>query len=310
MSSPKKIIAVLGATGVQGGGVARDLLKDGEFAVRAITRKAESPAALALKELGAEIAVADTSDEAALTKAFEGAYGVFAITDFWALFYKNNFDQKGTEQEEIQHGKNVTNAAKAAGVKHFVWSTLERMKGNYCYHWESKAAVDDYIIASGIPYTCLQTSFYYQNFYNFKMLREESDGSFVLDLGMPADVKMHVYDGASNGDWVLPIFKNPSKYLNSYVLACVEFTSPNDMAAVIAKASGKKVVAKQYTLEEFNSEAHKKALSDEMWLNQNGWVVNGLERDLQKSYDVVPKPRDLEYLVKNDKGFRTLLKLD
>ncbi|KAF8310110.1 NAD(P)-binding protein [Clavulina sp. PMI_390] len=259
MPVPQRIIAVLGATGIQGGGVARDLLKDGEFAVRAVTRNAESDAANELNSLGAEITVADLSDKASLTKAFEGVYGVFGLT-VWEPFFRNKCAQKETELEETQHGKNIVDAAKAAGVNHLVWSTLERIKGVHCYHFEGKANVDDYLKASGVPYTSLTTSFYYQ------LLREQPDGSFLLDYGLPADAKVHLYDGASNGDWVLPILKNPAKYLNTDVLACAEFADMNHLAVAIAEASGKKVVAKQYTMEEFNSDAHVKAVSHELWL--------------------------------------------
>ena len=109
----KKTILVFGATGAQGGSVARHLLSRGQYAVRAITRKPDAPAAQALRELGAEIVQGDLDDMASLRKALEGVYGVFGVTNFWEHFSK----------EETQ-GRNLVTAVAAADVKHFVFSTL------------------------------------------------------------------------------------------------------------------------------------------------------------------------------------------
>ena len=113
-----KTIAVVGATGAQGGGVARAILADpgGGFAVRAITRDPTKEAAQALAAAGAEVVQADLDDEASLTAAFEGAYGAFCITNFWEHF---------SAEKEIEQAGNLARAAAAAGIKHAIWSTLE-----------------------------------------------------------------------------------------------------------------------------------------------------------------------------------------
>lgn len=113
----KKIIAVVGATGQQGGGLARAILDDpgGEFAVRAVTRKPGSEPAKALAARGAEIVTADLDDEASVLKALEGAHGAFFVTAFWEYV---------SVERERAHARAMANAAKAAGVKHVVWSTL------------------------------------------------------------------------------------------------------------------------------------------------------------------------------------------
>src|SRR5665213_2445784 len=116
--SDKKIIAVVGATGAQGGGLARAILADpdGGFAVRALTRDPAKDAATALAERGAEVVQADLDDEASLTAAFEGAYGAYCVTNFWEHF---------SEDKEIEQAGNLARAAKAAGIKHAIWSTVE-----------------------------------------------------------------------------------------------------------------------------------------------------------------------------------------
>src|SRR5712691_2229530 len=114
----KKIIAVVGSTGSQGGGLCAAILADpnGGFACRAVTRHPENDKAKALKSKGAEVVKADLDDVESLKKAFAGAYGVYAVTNFWEHF--------SAEKEKAQ-AKNVADAAKAAGVKHVIWSTLE-----------------------------------------------------------------------------------------------------------------------------------------------------------------------------------------
>jgi hypothetical protein len=113
-----KIIAVVGATGAQGGGLVRAILSDPDnsFQVRAITRNAQSEKAKELAGLGAEVVEADVADKESLVKAFEGAYGVFCVTFFWEHF---------SPEKEKEHAKNMAEAAKEAGVKHVIWSSLE-----------------------------------------------------------------------------------------------------------------------------------------------------------------------------------------
>src|SRR5436190_8799147 len=114
----KKIIAVVGATGAQGGGLVNAILRDqsGEFAVRAITRDVSSDKAKELAALGAEVVAADVDDVDSLRRAFEGAYGAFCVTFYWAHF---------SPEKEIENARNMAIAARDAGLKHVIWSTLE-----------------------------------------------------------------------------------------------------------------------------------------------------------------------------------------
>src|SRR5919107_2439820 len=171
----KKIIAVVGATGAQGGALARAILADpkGGFAVRALTRKTDSDKARKLAAAGAEVVAADLDDQASLERAFAGAYGAFCITNFWEHF---------SAEKEIAQAGNMARAAKAAGLQHVIWSTLEDTRkwvplsddrmptlgGKYKVpHFDAKGEADDAFRRAGVPTTFLQTSFYWDNLVYF-----------------------------------------------------------------------------------------------------------------------------------------------
>src|SRR5215212_506597 len=166
-----KVIAVVGATGAQGGGLARAILADppGGFACRAITRDPNKDAARALAAKGAEVVRADLDDLESLNKAFGGAYGAFCVTNFWEHF--------SAEKEKTQ-ARNMADAAKASALKHVNWSTLEdtrklmdpgdkrmpMLQQKYRVpHFDGKAEADAFF--AGLPVTYLVTSFYWDNIY-------------------------------------------------------------------------------------------------------------------------------------------------
>src|SRR3954447_11679133 len=171
--SNTRIIAVTGATGAQGGALARAILSDtsGGFSCRAITRDPNKDTAKALAAKGAEVVRADIDDLESLKKAFAGAYGAFCLTNFWEHF--------SGEKEKAQ-AKNLADAAKAAGIQHAIWSTLEdtrafmppgdtrmpMLQEKYRVpHFDAKAEADAYF--KGLPVTYLITSFYWDNLYAF-----------------------------------------------------------------------------------------------------------------------------------------------
>lgn len=146
MDKSGRIVAVMGATGRQGGSVARHLLADG-WSVRAITRKPSSAAAVRLRELGAEVVRADMAQEGSLTAAFSGVYGVFSV---------QNPMTSGIEGE-IRQGKNVANAAKAAGVEHVVYGSAGVGRSDTGVgSWDSKLAIEAHMRDLGLPVTVLR----------------------------------------------------------------------------------------------------------------------------------------------------------
>jgi len=308
MSTDKKIVAVLGATGTQGGGVVRSLLSDGTFAVRAITRNPESPSAQELKSLGVEsVAKADLDDTQSLTEAFKGCYGVYGVTDYWALYPIHKFNQVDTAAHETQHGKNLVDAAKAAGVQHFVWSTLDHGDTILCPHFRSKYNVNAFVEASGIPYTLLYTSCYYNNLVGFKMLHAENDGTYTLNIPISSDTKIHWFDGSDVGRWVLPILKDSEKYNGKDVHAVSEYLNTRELADIITRVSGKKCNYPPVTKEDFYSEAFKGKVDSEIWLNFQLWVEGKMTRDIEGSNAVAPNAVTLEVFLETNPAARQLL---
>jgi uncharacterized protein YbjT (DUF2867 family) len=189
----RKIIAVVGATGAQGGGLARSILADagGEFAVRAITRDPQSDKARALAEAGAEVVAADLADVDSVRQAFEGAHGAYCVTFFW------NHMSPDREREEARA---LATAARDARLQHVVWSTLEdtrewvplsdprmpTLQGRYKVpHFDVKGEADEFFRDSGVPTTFLLTSFYWDNLIHFGMgPKAGPDGRLTFPLPM------------------------------------------------------------------------------------------------------------------------------
>jgi uncharacterized protein YbjT (DUF2867 family) len=173
----KKTIAVVGATGAQGGGLVRAILADpgGGFAARALTRNVNSDQAKALAKLGAEVVAADIDDPESLDRAFRGAYGAYCVTFFWAHF---------SPEKELAEATSMAKAAKRAGLQHVIWSTLEdtrqwvplddprmpTLMGKYKVpHFDAKGEANHVFTELGVPTTFLLTSFYWENLINFGM---------------------------------------------------------------------------------------------------------------------------------------------
>ncbi len=192
----KKIIAVVGATGAQGGGLVRAILADrsGSFAARAITRNPNSEKAQALRSAGAEVVAGDADDPGTLGRAFAGAHGAFLLTNFWEHF---------SPERELTQARNMAEAVKAAGVQHVIWSTLEdtrkwvplnddrmpTLMGKYKVpHFDAKGEADEIFRRLGVPTTFLLTSFYWDNLIYFGAGPQRGpDG--VLAITFPMDDK-------------------------------------------------------------------------------------------------------------------------
>lgn len=245
----KKVIAVLGATGAQGGGLVRAILNDrsGEFGVRAITRNVNSDNAKALADMGAELVTADIDDYDSLVKAFDGAHGVFAITNFWEHF--------SPEKETAQAGS-IAKAAKEANVNHVIWSTLEdtrkwvplndnrmpTLQGKYKVpHFDSKGEADNLFKEQGVPTTNLLTSFYWENFIYFGMApKKGEDGRFALSLPM-GDKKLPGIAVEDIGKSALEIFKRGNEFVGKTVGISGEQLTGQEIADQFTKSLGQEV---------------------------------------------------------------------
>ncbi len=245
----KKIIAVVGATGAQGGGLVRAILndRDSAFAARALTRNASSEKAKALAKLGAEIIEADIDDMKSLKRAFEGAYGAFCVTFFWEHF---------SPEREVKEAASMALAARHAGLKHVLWSTLEDtrnwvpihdermptlMKRYKVPHFDGKGDAARVFASSGVPTTFLLTSFYWDNFADFGLgPKRGPDGKLAITMPM-GDSKLPGIAAEDIGKCAYSIFKLGQEAVGkTYGIAGEHLTGPK-IAQLFAKALGQEV---------------------------------------------------------------------
>ncbi len=245
----KKIIAVMGATGAQGGGVVRAILRDkaGGFAARAITRNPGSEKAKALAAAGAEVVAADTSDQKSLERAFAGAYGAFCVTFFWEHF---------SPERELADATAQAHAAKQAGIRHAIWSTLEdtrkfvplsddrmpTLMGKYKVpHFDAKGEADGVFRKLGVPTTFLLTSFYWENFIFFGSgPKRGPDGKLALTFPMD-DKKLPAIATEDIGKVAYAIFKRGQEFIGKTVAIAGEHLTGAEMAAALTRALGEEV---------------------------------------------------------------------
>lgn len=249
----KKVIAIVGATGSQGGGLAQAILNDpnSEFTVRAITRDANSEAAKKLEEQGAEVVVANLDNQESMYQAFKGAYGVYCVTFYWEHF---------SPEKELHHILTMAEAAKKANIEHVIWSTLEDSRkwipldddrmptllGKFKVpHLDVKGEADRFFIDGGLKTTFLVTSFYWDNFIKFDMgpKRGEED---TLELILPiADKRIAGIVADDIGNCAYGIFKEgPEKFAGKYVGVAGEHLSGNEIADIFTEVLGEKVIYK------------------------------------------------------------------
>jgi uncharacterized protein YbjT (DUF2867 family) len=257
----KKIIAVVGATGAQGGGLVRAILADreGEFAVRALTRNPDSESARALAGLGAEVVQADLDDQASLERAFAGAYGVFALTNFWEHF---------SPEKELAQAGNQARAAKAAEVRHVIWSTLEdtrrwvslgddrlpTLQGRYKVpHFDAKGEADQIFRVLGVPTTFLLTAFYWDNLIHFGAGPQKGpDGRLAITFPM-GDKKLPAIAVDDIGKAAYAIFQRGDEFINRTVGIAGEHLTGQEMASALSRALGREVVYNPVTPEAYRS---------------------------------------------------------
>lgn len=245
----KKIIAVMGATGAQGGGVVRAILRDkaGGFAARAITRNPASEKAKALAAAGAEVVAADASDAKSLERAFAGAHGAFCVTFFWEHF---------SPERELADATAMAHAAKQAGLRHVIWSTLEdtrkfvplsdnrmpTLMGKYKVpHFDAKGEADDVFRKLGVPTTFLLTSFYWENFIFFGSgPKRGPDGKLALTFPLD-DKKLPAIAVEDIGKVAYAIFKRGQEFIGKTVAIAGEHLTGSELAAALTKALGEEV---------------------------------------------------------------------
>jgi len=245
----RKIIAVVGARGAQGGGLVRAIMadKNGPYTARALTRDIRSDRAKELRALGAEVVAADVDDEESLRKAFTGAHGAFCVTFYWAHM---------SPEKEMAEAGAMARAAKAAGVRHTIWSTLEdtrkwvplgdnrmpTLMGKYKVpHFDAKGASDRLFTDAGVPTTCLATCFYWDNFVHFGMgPKKGPDGKLAITLPL-GDSTLAGIAAEDIGRCAFGIFQRGGEFVGKTVSIAGEHLTGQQMAAAMSKALGKTI---------------------------------------------------------------------
>jgi len=245
----KKTIAVIGATGAQGGGLVRAILADpaGEFSVRAITRTPDSEKARALAAAGAEVVVGDADDPPSLVGAFEGAFGAFCVTNFW---------EHTSPERELAQATALARATKRAGVSHVVWSTLEDtrqtipledprmpvLRGKYNVpHFDAKGEADEVFEREAAPTSYMMAAFYWDNFLYFGMApRPNEQGDLVLALPL-GGAKLPGIAADDIGKCAYGIFKRGLAAVGKRFGIAGEVLSGEEMAAAFGRVLGREV---------------------------------------------------------------------
>ena len=244
----QRVIAVVGATGAQGGGLVRAIANDpsGEFRARALTRSPDGEPARALATLpNVDVVEADLDDPASIEAAFQGAYGAFCVTFFWIDM---------SAETEFRHATTMAGAAKAAGVEHVVWSTLDdtrhsvkddrmpTLQGKYKVpHFDGKAEADQAFRDAGVPTTFLRPSGFWENLIYFGLGPQRGEDG-VLALTYPMGGSR--WPGMASedvGKVALGIFKRGSEYVGQTVSVAGELPTCNEMAEKLSNALGEEV---------------------------------------------------------------------
>lgn len=257
----KRKIAVVGATGAQGGGLARAILDDvdGPFQVRALTRNPDSDRATELAGRGAEVVQADLDDLDSLKRAFGGAYGAFCVTNFWEHF---------SPEKEIAQASNMAEAARDAGLEHVIWSTLEDtrkwvpldddrmptlMDKYKVPHYDAKGEANQEFSRREVPTTFLLTSFYWDNILHFGMHPQRGeDGVLAITLPM-GDMPLSSIAAEDIGKCAYGIFERGAEYTGRTVGIAGGHLTGEEMAAGLSDALGEEVRYNSVSPEDYRS---------------------------------------------------------
>lgn len=301
---PDKIIAVLGATGAQGGGLVKAILgdKSRSFRARAVVRDPDSDKARALAAQGAEVVAGDVDDLDSLTRAFTGAYGVFGVTFFWA---------HGSPARENQQASNIAHAAKAAGVSHVVWSTLEdtrrwvplsddrmpTLMGKYKVpHFDAKGEMDHVFTELGVPTSFLYASFYWDNFLQPGTgPTRGQDG--VLGITLPiGTAKMAGVASEDIGAAAFGLLRQGQSAIGKRVGVAGEQLTGAEMAAAFSRAIGQPVRFNEVSPDVFRGFGFPGAedLGNMFQFYRDFEQVCNTMRDVERSRALVPGLKNFE----------------
>lgn len=255
----ERLILVTGATGNQGGAVARSLLKRG-FRVRALTRNPQNPKAQALAEQGAEVVQGDLDDLASVGQAVKGVYGVFSV---------QNFYETGAEGE-IQQGIMLADAAKAANVQHFIYSSVgsaERKTG--IAHFDSKWQIEEYVRQISIPHTVFRPVAFNYSIASLDNRKSVLEGTWTMPLSR--DTRLQVLSEEDYGVFVAMALENSEQWLGRSLEVASDELSMIEMAEAFGRVIGRSVEYVQMPWEQFRQASGEELTSMLRWFEDVGY---------------------------------------
>jgi len=295
--SKERTILVTGATGAQGGSVAKALLQQGLFAVRILTRNPGSQKAVELKRMGAEVFVGDMFDETSLEAAMKNCYGVFGVTSYWEHFKK-----------EFSQGMNLVEAVAASNVEHFVFHTMpdyKALSGGVLDvpHCDIKALLKSYSQELRLPATYLQVAFYYENFLNLFPLKQDQFGTF--QFGFPqGHSKLAMVSVEDIGPIVANVFAQPENYIGRTLTAVGADETCDTYAASMTKVLRIPVQYNHIPRDLYRNLGFTGAAELANFFDVQRVYISNRQKEMRESYELNPKMQTFEsWLAKNKERF-------
>ena len=305
----KKIIAVVGATGAQGGGLVRAIVADraGPFAARALTRNADSGRARELASQGVEVIEADLDEETSLRKAFDGAYGAYVVTNFWAQRTPEQEQARTRAEMELDQAAAAARAAKDAELRHVVWSTLDDTRPHFARlgidvpdalgsykvpHFDAKGEANGSFTALGVPTTFLQTTYYFEACLQGQGPHRNDNGELVLTLPM-ADNPLALIAGEDIGKTALGVFRRGGQFIGKTVSIAGTIATGEELAAKFTSALGEQVVYRPLTTEQMRASGPVEFANSFQFYSDASGYFTGV-RDLEFVRELNPELQTLD----------------
>ncbi|XP_030739677.1 nmrA-like family domain-containing protein 1 [Globicephala melas] len=291
----KKLVVVFGATGAQGGSVARTLLEDGTFRVRVVTRDPGQRAAKKLRLQGAEVVQGDQDDEASMELALIGAHAAFIVTNYW---------ENCSQEQEVKQGKLLADLAKRLGLHYVVYSGLENIKkltaGRLAAgHFDGKGEVEEYFRDIGVPMTSVRLPCYFENLLSCFLPQKAPDGkSYLLSLPM-GDVPMDGMSVSDLGPVVLSLLKMPEDYIGQNIGLSTCRHTVEEYAALLSRHTRKTVRDAKISPEDYEKLGFPGAQD---LANMFRFYALKPDRNIELSLRLNPKARTLDQWLEQHKG--------
>lgn len=255
----RRTVLVCGATGKQGGAVARHLMTT-DFNVLALTRNASQPAAERMRKTGIDVVEGDLDDAASLTAAIDGVYGVFSVQNFWETGY----------EREVAQGRRIADVAAEAGVAHFVYSSVgsaDRDTG--IPHFESKFEVENHLRSLDIPYTILRPVWFMNNWEADELKRAILDGTLALPLS--GDTSLQQIDVDDVGAFAALAFKDRNAWNGRELDIAGDEHTMNELARTFSRVAGRDVEYRQVPWDDFRRQAGDEFTDMYRWFEDIGY---------------------------------------